>query len=58
MFSHCFTAFLRCRFNFEHFEKKDETHSLCFFDMIGGERRADANAYGVTFQCNLGQSTC
>ena len=58
MFSHFFMSFLKCTFNFEHSEKKYEVHSSCFSEIIDGERRADVNAYGVTFQYNLGQSTC
>ena len=42
-FSPFFTAFLKSTFNFEHFEKKDQPHSLCIFEMIDAERRAYVN---------------
>ena len=58
MFSDFFIAFLKCRFNFGPFEKKVETHSLYFSEIIDGEKHAYVNAYGVIFQCNLLQSTC
>ena len=40
MFSQCFTPFLESTFKFEHCEKKDEHHSLCFSEVIEGEKRA------------------
>ena len=43
IFSQRFTAFLKSAFNFEHFENKDEAHSLCLSDIIEGERCAYAN---------------
>ena len=42
-FSEVFTAFLKSTFNFEHFEKNFESHSLCISEIIDGERRAYAN---------------
>ena len=43
MFSQPFTAFLKFTFNFEHFGKKDERHSLWFSEIIDGERRGYVN---------------
>ena len=39
VFSQLFIAFLKFLFNFEHFQKKDEPHSLCISEIIDGERR-------------------
>ena len=39
-FSQVFTEFLKTTFNIEHFEKKEEPHSLCFSEIIDGEIRA------------------
>ena len=39
-FSQLFIAFLKFLFNFEHFQKKDEPHSLCISEIIDGQRRA------------------
>ena len=44
MFSHFFTAFLKYSCNFEHFEIKDETKSLCVAEITDGERNAYVNA--------------
>ena len=38
-----FTAFLKSTFNFEQYEKKDESHSLCISKIIDGERLAYVN---------------
>ena len=38
-----FTVFLKSTFNFEHFEKKDEPHSLCISEIIGDERHSYVN---------------
>ena len=37
-------AFLECTLNFEHFEKKYETHSSSISEVIDSERRAHLNA--------------
>ena len=42
-FSPIFTLFPKSAFNFDHFEKKDEPHSLCFCEIIDGERHAYVN---------------
>ena len=44
MFYQFRTAFLKGTFNFEHFLKKDEPNSLCFSDIIDGEKGAYVNA--------------
>ena len=31
-FSQLFAVFLRCSFNFKHFEKKDDPHRFCIFE--------------------------
>ena len=38
-----FTAFLKCKSNFEHSEKKDEPNSLIISQIIDYERRAYLN---------------
>ena len=43
IFSEFFTAFLKSAFNFELFEEKDESHSLCLFDIIDCDIRACVN---------------
>ena len=37
-FSQFFVAFLKSRFNFEHFEKKDEPHRVCIFELTDSQR--------------------
>ena len=32
-----FTTFLKSRLNFEHFEKKDDTHSFCISEIMDSE---------------------
>ena len=39
MFSQFFTGFLKFTFNFEHLEKKDESHNLCISEVIDGKKR-------------------
>ena len=34
IFSDAFTAFLKSTFDYEHFEKKDDSHSLCISEII------------------------
>ena len=38
-FSDLFSQFSNSRLNFEHFEKKDELHSLCVDEITDSERR-------------------
>ena len=44
MVSQSFTALLKSTFHFEHFEKKDELHSLCISEIIDTKNRAYVNA--------------
>ena len=43
IFSEFFTALLKFTFNFEHFEKKYESHSLCNCEVRDGEGRGYVN---------------
>ena len=43
-FSGFFIAFLKCAWNFEHFQKKDEYPSLILSEIIDAERRGYLNA--------------
>ena len=42
-FSGFFIAFLKCAWNLEHFQKKDEYPSLIFSEIIDAERRGYLN---------------
>ena len=42
-FSEFFIAFLKCAWNLEHFQKKDECPSLIISEMIDAERRGYLN---------------
>ena len=42
-FSWFFIAFLKCAWNFEHFQKKDEYPSLIISEIIDAERRGYLN---------------
>ena len=42
-FSEFFIAFLKCAWNLEHFQKKDEYPSLIISEIIGAERRGYLN---------------
>ena len=39
-FSQFFVVFLKSRFNFEYFEKKDDPHSFCIFEITDSENLA------------------
>ena len=43
MFSQFFTVFLKSKFNFGHWEKKDERHSFCISQVIDGEKGGYVN---------------
>ena len=43
IFSGLFIAFLKCAWNLEHFEKKDEYSSLNISEIIDAERRGYLN---------------
>ena len=36
-------AFLKCRLNFEHFQKKDTPHSWCILEITDSEIRSEIN---------------
>ena len=42
-FSRLFIAFLKCAWNLEHFQKKDEYPSLIIFEIIDAEKRGYLN---------------
>ena len=42
-FSQFFTAFLESTFNFEYFEKKDQSNSLCLSEIISCKVRVYVN---------------
>ena len=42
-FSGFFIVFLKCAWNLEHFQKKDEYSSLIIFEIIDAERRGYLN---------------
>ena len=43
IFSKLFIAFLKCAWNLEHFQKKDEYPSLIISEIIDAERRGYLN---------------
>ena len=43
IFSEFFIAFLKCAWNLEHFQKKDEYSSLIISEIIDAERRGYLN---------------
>ena len=43
IFSQCFTDILKSTFNFQNFEKSDESHSLCFSGIMDSDIRAYVN---------------
>ena len=57
IFSQFFTAFLNSTFNFEHFEKKDESHSLCLSEIVDCEIDVYLNVKRIILQYAIGQST-
>ena len=42
-FSEFFTAFSKSRWNFEHFEKEDDLHRFCNFEITGFRKRSQIN---------------
>ena len=42
-FSEFFYAFSKSRFNFEHFQKKDDSASSCIFELTNSEKRGQIN---------------
>ena len=43
IFTQLFTAFLKFTFNFKHFKKKDESHSLCLSEIKDYKLRSYVN---------------
>ena len=43
IFSEFFLPFFESALNYEHFQKKDDPHSLCISEIIDHERRAYIN---------------
>ena len=43
IFSGFFIEFLKCAWNLEHFQKKDEFSSLIIFEIVDAERRGYLN---------------
>ena len=58
IFSQFSTALPISTSNFKHFEKTDESPSLCLSKIIDCEILAYENVQRVMFQYTLGQSTC
>ena len=57
-FSEFFSAFLICRLNFEHFQKKkDDPHSWCISEITDPEKSGYINVYKVPFQGILWKAT-
>ena len=50
IFSRFFIAFLKCAWNLEHFQKKDEYPSLIIPEIIYAERRGYLNVWKVLLQ--------
>ena len=48
-FSQFFSAFSESALNFEHFQKKDDPHSLCISEITDHERRAYINVSTFPF---------
>ena len=49
-FSGLFNAFLKCSWNLEHFQKKDEYHSLIISEISDAKRRGYLNVEKVLLQ--------
>ena len=43
IFSGFFSAFFKSALNFEHFQKKNDAHSLCISEITDHEKRAKTN---------------
>ena len=57
-FSWFFIAFLKCAWNLEHFQKKDEYPSLIISEIIYAERRGYLNVQKVSLQNTIRYWTC
>ena len=49
-FCQIFNAFMKSTYTFEHFQKKDEAHSLSICEFIDSKSRAYLNVKKVIFQ--------
>ena len=56
-FSEFFSAFLKSSLNFEHFQKKDDSHSWGISEMRECEKQGYINVYKVSFQGILQKAT-
>ena len=56
-FSEFFSAFLESSLNFEHFQKKDDSHSWGISEMRECEKQGYMNVYKVSFQGILQKAT-
>ena len=52
-FSGFFIKFLKCAWNLEHFQKKDEYSSLIISEIIDAERRGYLNVWKVLLQTTI-----
>ena len=52
-FSGFFIEFLKCAWNLEHFQKKDEYSSLIISEIIDAERRGYLNLWKVLLQTTI-----
>ena len=50
IFSEFLIAFLKCAWNLEHFQKKDEYPTLIISEIIDAERRGYLNVWNVLLQ--------
>ena len=56
-FSQIFLPFSKSTLNFEHFQKKDDLHSLFISEITHSKRRGQIFVQKVLFQKNLWQAT-
>ena len=56
-FSDFFSAFLKSSLNFEHFQKKDDSHSWAISKITESEKQGYINVYKVQFQGILQKAT-
>ena len=56
-FSQFFSAFLKSSLNFEHFQKKDDSHSSGISEITESEEQGQIKIYKVLFQGILQKAT-
>ena len=56
--SQFFSAFLKCRVNFEHIKKEKNTLMACISEITDFQKRGYINSQKVTLQSTLVQATC